>query len=165
MQFLLFLFRPHNLRILQQKRIITVTTIVEGLTNKVLKQWKGLQTISSNMSKPRKDDDLRNWMGGLAQSKIQKVQRVHHLECSYASFLLLLRYYLCLFYTNYAHKNKQCYVVSCLSVYFLPHQRKKTIRAIGREVRSSQHFRRSKNFMSLNFRMLLCRNIIIVKTE
>ena len=30
------------------KRIITVTTIVEGLTDKVLRQWKGLQTRCSN---------------------------------------------------------------------------------------------------------------------
>ena len=30
------------------KRRITVTTIVEGLTNKVLWQWKGLQTRCSN---------------------------------------------------------------------------------------------------------------------
>ena len=31
------------------KRRITVTTIVEGLKNKVLRQWKGLQTRFSNI--------------------------------------------------------------------------------------------------------------------
>ena len=59
MQFLLFLCRPHNLRILQHKRRITVTTIVEGLKNKVLQ--KCLQTRFSKMSKPQKDYDSRNW--------------------------------------------------------------------------------------------------------
>ena len=112
------------------KRIITVTTIVEGLTSKVIWQWKGLQTRCLNMSKPQKDDDTREWMGGLFWSKTQKVQRVHQFECSYASFMLSLRYYLCLFYTNYASTKKQCYVVSCLSVYFLPPQRRETIRSI-----------------------------------
>ena len=89
------------------KRIITVTTVVEGL-----------------MSKPGKDDDLgtyddsRGWIGGSGWSKTQKVQIVHQLECSYASIMLSLRYYLCLLYTNYASTKKQCYVVSCSSVYF-----------------------------------------------
>ena len=84
-----------------------MTTVVEGL-----------------MSKPGKDDDLgkdddsRNWMRGLVRSKTQKVQRVHQLECSYAFIRLSLRYYLCLFYTNYDFTKKQCYVVSCSSVYF-----------------------------------------------
>ena len=99
---------------------ITVTTVVEELTNKVLWQWKGLQTRCLNMSKPNKDDDLRDWMGGSVWSTIQKVQRGHQLECSYASFMLPLRYYLCLFYTNYASTKKQCYVVSFLSVHCLP---------------------------------------------
>ena len=81
------------------KRIITVTTIVKGLKNKVLRQWKGLQTRCSNMLNPQKDDYLRNWMGGLVRWTIQKLQRVHQLECLYASFMILLRYYLCLFYT------------------------------------------------------------------
>ena len=138
------------------KRIITVTTVVEGLTNKVLLQWKGLQTRCSNMSKPQKDDNLREWMGGLVWSTIQKVQIVHQLECSYASFMLSLRYYLCLFYTNYAStKKKQCYVVSCLSVYFLPPRRRGTIWSMRWEVWSGQYFRRSREFISLNFRMLL----------
>ena len=83
------------------------------------------------MSKPQKDDDLRDWMGGSVRSKIQKVQRVHQLECSYASFMISLRYYLCLLYTNYASTKKNCYVVSCLSVYFLPPQWSWTIREIG----------------------------------
>ena len=57
---------------------------------------------------------------------------------------------------------KHCYVVSCLSVYFLPPQRRRAIQAIGWEVQSSQHFRRSREFMSLNFRMLiLCYHYII----
>ena len=71
------------------------------------------------MMKQQKDDDSRDRMGGLVWSTIQKVQRVHQLECSYASFMLSLRYYLCLFYTNYDSTKKQCYFVSCLSVYFV----------------------------------------------
>ena len=74
-----------------------------------------------------KDDDLYDWIGGLGWSKNQKVQRVHQIECLYASFMLSLRYYLCLFCTNYASTKKQCYVVSCSSVYFLPPQRMGTI--------------------------------------
>ena len=65
-----------------------------------------------------KDDDSRDWMVGSVWSKTQKVQRVHQLECSYASFMLSLRYYVCLFYKNYASTKKQCYVVSCPSVFF-----------------------------------------------
>ena len=77
--------------------------------------------------------------------------------------MLLLRYYVFSFYTNYASTEKQCYVVSCLSVYFLPPQRSRTIQAIGWEVRFVQHFRRSRELMSLNFRMpLLCYHYIIV---
>ena len=91
-------------------RLITVTTVVEGPV---------LQTSRLNMSKPGKDDDdnSRDWMNGaLGRSKTQKVQIFHQLSFSYASIMLSLRYYLCLFYTNYASTKKQCYVVSCLSV-------------------------------------------------
>ena len=59
------------------KRRITVTTIVEGLTKKVLRQWKGLQKSCRNMSKPQKDDDLRDWMEGSVRSTFQKVQIIH----------------------------------------------------------------------------------------
>ena len=136
---------------------------MKELTNKVLLKWKGLQTRCSNISKPQKDDDLRDWMRGLVRSKIQKVQRFHQLECSYASFMLLLRYSLCLFYTNYASTEKQCYVFSFLSVYFSPTQRRRTILAIVWEVRFGHHFRRSKEFMSLNVCMLLlCYHYVIV---
>ena len=55
------------------KRIITVTTIVEGLTNKLLQQWKGLQKRCSTMSKQQKDDNLHNWIGGSVRSTIQKI--------------------------------------------------------------------------------------------
>ena len=103
----------------------------------------------------KKGLDSRNRMGGSVRSTFQKVQRGHQLECSYASFMLSLRYYLCLFYTNYDSTKKQCYVVSCSSVYFLPPQRRGTIRAIRWEVRPGQYFRRSREFMSLNFRILL----------
>ena len=103
------------------KRIITVTTVVEG---------PGLQTRCLNMSKPRKDEDSRDLIGCSGLSKTQKVQRIHQLECSYASIMLSLRYYLLLFYTNYASAKKQCYVVSCSSVYFLPPQIMGTIRAM-----------------------------------
>ena len=61
------------------------------------------------------------------------------------------RYYLGLFYTNYASTKKQCYVVSCSSVYFLPPQRMGTIRAIGWEVRFCQHFRGSIEFIGFTF--------------
>ena len=89
------------------KRIVTVTTVVEG---------PGLQTRCLNMSKPGKDDDedSRDWMiGASGRSKTHKVQRVHQLSFLYASIMISLRYYLCLFYTNYASTKKQCYVVSC----------------------------------------------------
>ena len=65
--------------------------------------------------------------------------------------MLSLRYYLCLFYTNCASTKKQCYVVSCSSVYFLPPQRMGTIRAIGWEVWFCQHFRGSREFMGFKF--------------
>ena len=120
------------------KRIIIMTTIVGGLTNKVLQQQKGLQTRLSNMSNPRNDDGSHNLLGGLVRSKIQKVQRFHQLECSHASFMLSLRYYFCLLYANYASTKKQCYVVSCLSEYFLRTQWRSKIQAIGWEVRSGQ---------------------------
>ena len=45
--------------------------------------------------KPLKDDDLRNIIGGSAQSTIQKVQRFHELEFLYASFMLYVCYRLC----------------------------------------------------------------------
>ena len=44
-----------------------MTTIAEGLTNKVLGQWKGLQTRHSDMPKPRKDDDSRNRMVNISE--------------------------------------------------------------------------------------------------
>ena len=133
------------------KRRITATTIVEELTNKVLWQWKGLQTRCSNMSKPQKYDDSRDWIGGSVRSTIQKVQGVHQLEWLYDSFMLSLRYYSYLFCTKYDSKKKQCYVVSCLSVYFLPPQRRRKSREIGWEVRFGQHLRRFRELMSLNF--------------
>ena len=72
-------------------RIITVTTVVEG---------PGLQKRCLNMSKPGKhdDDDSRDWMiGSSGRSKTQNVQIFHQLSFSYASIMLSLRYYLCLF--------------------------------------------------------------------
>ena len=83
-----------------------MTTIVEGLTNKVLVQWKDLQTSYLDIPNPHKDDDSRNRMGVFVWSTIQKVQIIHHLECSYASFMLSLRCFLCLFYTYYASTKK-----------------------------------------------------------
>ena len=79
-----------------------MTTVVEG---------PGLQTRCLNMSKPGKDDDddSRDWViGALGRSKTQKVQRVNQFSFSYASIMLLLRYYLYLFYTNYVSTKKQC---------------------------------------------------------
>ena len=106
------------------------------------------------MPKPQKDDDLRNMIGGSVRSTIQKVQRIHQLECSYASFMILFRYYLFLLYTYCASTKKQCYVVLCLLVYFLLPQRRRTIQAIGWEVRFGQKFRRYREFIRLNVRML-----------
>ena len=65
--------------------------------------------------------------------------------------MLSLWYYLCLFYTNYASTKKQCYVVSCSSVYILPPQIMGTIWSIGWDVRFCQYFRGSREFMSFNF--------------
>ena len=70
------------------------------------------------MSKPQKDDDLRNWMGGSVCSTIQKVQGVHKLECSYASFMLSLRYYVCLFYTKiFTKPNCNICKEECLTIH------------------------------------------------
>ena len=124
---------------------------------------KGLQTRCSNMSKPQKDDDSRDWMGSSVRSTIQKVHRVHQLECSYASFMLSLRYYLCLFYTKHASTKEQCYVFHAYQYIFSPPQRRRKIRAIGWEVRFGHHFRRSRELISLNFCMLLlCYHYVIV---
>ena len=72
--------------------------------------------------------------------------------------MLSLRYYLCSFYKNYASTKKQCYVVSCSSVYFLPPQIMSTIREIGLEVRFFQHFRESIEFMRFKF---LCASFML----
>ena len=55
---------------------------------------------------PKKDDDSRNRMGGSVRSTFQKVQIIHELEFSYASFLLSLRYPLYKLYTDYASTKK-----------------------------------------------------------
>ena len=66
------------------------------------------------MQKPRKDDDLRNKMGGLVWSTFQKVQIIHELEFLYASFMISISYCLCGVYTAYAstkkYPNKLCYI-------------------------------------------------------
>ena len=129
MQFLLFLCRPHNLRILQPKE------------DNYSDNCSGRAREDDDLCK---DDDSRDWMGGSVWSKTQKEHRVHQLECSYASFMLSLRYYLCLFCINYASTKNQCYVVSCSSVYILPSQRRGKIQAIGWEIRSCHHFGRSR---------------------
>ena len=98
-----------------------------------------------------KYDDSRDLIGCSGLSKTQKVQRIHQIECSYASIMLSLRYCLCLFYTNYDSTNKQCCVVSCSPVYFLPPQIMGTIQAIGWEVQFCQHFRGSREFMRFKF--------------
>ena len=61
------------------KKSITVKTIVEGLTNKILGQWKGLQMRLSDIPNPRKEEDSRNRMGGSVWSTIQKVESIHQL--------------------------------------------------------------------------------------
>ena len=75
------------------------------------------------MMKPRKDDDLRNRMGGLVWSTFQKVQRIHELEFLYASFLLSFRYCSCILYTDYASTKKSpkklCYVINMLLPFFV----------------------------------------------
>ena len=70
-----------------------------------------------------KKEDPRNGMGGSVRSKFQKVQRIHELECLYASFMLSLRYRLCGFYTDYASTKKSpkklCYVNTMLLCLFM----------------------------------------------
>ena len=62
-------------------------------------------------------------IGGSVWSTFQKVQRIHELEFSYASFMLLLSYRLCGFYTDYALTNKSpkklCYVNTMLIYLFM----------------------------------------------
>ena len=71
------------------------------------------------MTKPWKDDDSRNrWARGSVRSIFQKVQIIHELGFSYASFLLSLRYCLCVVYTLYAStkkcSKKLCYINTML---------------------------------------------------
>ena len=123
------------------------------------------------MSKPEKDDDWGkdddscDWMGGLVRSTIQKVQRVHQLVCSYASFMLLLHYYLCLFYTNYASTKKQCYIVSCSSVYFFTPSKKwdNSSNRMGGSVRSTfQEVQRIHELEFLNVSFMLSLHFFIL---
>ena len=54
-------------------------------------------------------------------------------------------------------------MVLCFSVSFIPPQRRKRINGIGCEVRFGQHFRGYREFMRLNFCMLLlCYRYVIV---
>ena len=124
---------------------------------------RGFMLLIIFYNPPKKEEDSRNRMGDSDQSSFQKVQRIHELEFLYASFMLLLRYYLCLFYTYYASTKKQCYVVLCFSVSFIPPQRRMMIFAIGWDVRFGQHLRRYIELMSLNFRILcLCYHYFLV---
>ena len=116
---------------------------------------RGFMLLIIFYNPPKKEEDSRNRMGDSDQSSFQKVQRIHELEFLYASFMLSLRYLLCGLYTDYASTKKQCYVVLCFSVSFIHPQRRKSIRAIGWEVRFGQNFRRYREFMNLNFCMLL----------
>ena len=76
------------------------------------------------MPEPQKDDYLRNrWTGGSVRSIFQKVQRIHDIDFLYASFMLLLHYWLCLLYTDYDSIKKQCYLVLCFSLSFIILQR------------------------------------------
>ena len=74
------------------------------------------------MPKPRKEDDLRNRMGGSVWSTIQKVQRIHEIGFLYAYFLLSLRYHFCGLYTDYASTlkspKKLCYVNTMIMLLF-----------------------------------------------
>ena len=74
------------------------------------------------MPNPQKDDDPRNRTGGLVQEIFQKVQIFHELEFSYASFMLLLRYCLCVLYTDYYSTKKSpkelCYLNTILLLLF-----------------------------------------------
>ena len=70
-----------------------------------------------------KEEDSQNMMGSSVRSTFQKVQRIHALEFSYASFMLSLRYRLCGFYMDYASTNnypkKMCYVNTMLLRLFI----------------------------------------------
>ena len=70
----------------------------------------GFMILSLFRAPSKKEEDLRNRMGGSVRSKFQKVQRIHELECLYASFMLSLRYHLCGFYKGYASTKKRYYV-------------------------------------------------------
>ena len=58
----------------------------------------------------KKEEDMRNRIGGWFWSTFQKVQIINELELLYASFMLSLCYCLCGFYTDYASTKRQYYV-------------------------------------------------------
>ena len=127
---------------------------------------RGFMLLSLFYNPSKKDDNSRNRMGSSVCSTFQKVQRIHELEFSYASFMISLRYRLCWLCTDYASTKKKYYVVLCFPVSFIPPQIRKRIRRIWWEVRFIQHFRRYREFMRLNFRMLLlCYRYVIVYAD
>ena len=71
----------------------------------------------------KKEDDLRNIMGGLVRSTFQKVQIIHEIEFLYASCMLSLRYRLCVFYTDYdltkKSPKKLCYINTVILCLFI----------------------------------------------
>ena len=77
--------------------------------------------------------------------------------------MLSLHYQLCGFYKDYASSKNRYYTVLWFPVSFMLPQRRKRIREIGWEVWFGQHLRRYREFMSLNFCMLLlCYHYVIV---
>ena len=92
------------------------------VTRIILLQRSPQRIVVMLIPEPLKDDDSPSRMGGLLRSKIQKVQIIHKLEFSYASFVLSLCYRLCGFYTDYALKKKSskklCYVTTTLLCLF-----------------------------------------------
>ena len=77
-------------------------------------------------SPSKKEEDLRNRIGGSGWLTFQKAQRVHELEFLYASFMLSLRYHLRGFYKDYDSTKKQSYVGDfMIIIIFHTHLKKK----------------------------------------
>ena len=72
---------------------------------------RGFMLFSIFHTPSKKEEDSRNRMGGSVWSTFQKIQIIHELEFLYASFILSLRYLLCVLYTDYDYTKKQYYVV------------------------------------------------------
>ena len=171
MQLLLFLCRPHNLRIFQPKEdnygdncsgraYKQGTATVKGFTNKVIehvearerwqfqKRWIFVRLYGrfGSVKNSEDTDSSSSWMF------------VCFLYAIVTLIFMLILHKLCF----YKEAVLRCFMLISL---FLPPQRRGTIQAIGWEVRSGQHFRRWKIdwWAWNNVTLLLCRSIICVE--